>query len=56
MQNEFYVIGADVAEGKIDGKIEESNHIALNMLNEGIDLSIITKCTGLSKKEIEKLK
>ena len=39
------------AEGKVEGKIE----IARKMLEEKIDISIIEKCTGLTKEEIEKL-
>ncbi len=38
-------------QGKEEGKIE----IAKKMLEEKIDISIIEKCTGLTKEEIEKL-
>jgi len=41
-----------IAEGTRQNKIE----IAKNMLNENIDIQIITKVTGLTEKEIETLK
>jgi len=41
-----------IAEGTRQNKIE----IAKNMLNENMDIEIITKVTGLTKKEIETLK
>lgn len=42
-------------EGKIEGKMEKSLEIAKNMLNENINISLISKVTGLSKTQIEKL-
>ena len=39
-------------EGKIEGKLE----IAKNMLMQNLSLTMISECTGLSKKDIEKLK
>jgi len=39
-------------EGKIEGKAED----AKKMLAEGFDISVINRITGLTKKEIEKLK
>lgn len=49
-----------LAEGRIEGKneglIEGTKNIALNMLNEGISLSMISKCTGLTEEELEKIK
>ena len=48
------------AEGKIEGfsqgKIENKKEIAKNMLNEGIDINIIIKCTGLTNEDINALK
>ena len=41
------------AKGKIEGKMEKSLEIAKNMLNENIDISLISKVTGLSKIQIE---
>ncbi|MEK7253927.1 MAG: Rpn family recombination-promoting nuclease/putative transposase [Bacteroidota bacterium] len=42
-------------EGKIEGKIEGKTEIARNMKAEGEPLDKISKYTGLSKDEIEKL-
>jgi len=39
-------------KGKIEGKIE----VAKSLLENGIDIEIIIKSTGLTKKQIEKLK
>ena len=39
-------------EGKREGKKE----IAKNMLNEGRDINIITKCTGLTNEDINALR
>ena len=44
------------SSGVIEGKKEEKIEIAKNMLQEGLDISLISKITNLSKKEIEKLK
>ena len=41
-----------MAEGEAKGKTE----IAKNMLKENIDIELISKVTGLSQEEIEKLK
>ena len=43
-------------EGHAEGWKEESWYIALNMLREGISISMISKCTNLSEEEIEQLK
>ena len=42
-------------EGKIEGKKEEKIEIAKNLLKENVDLNIISKTTGLSLEELEKL-
>lgn len=44
-----------LAEGEAKGKIEEKYSIAKSMLKEKLDMDIISKVTGLSKKEIEKI-
>lgn len=44
------------AEGHAEGRKEESRNIALNMLKEGISVSMILKCTNLSEEELNKLK
>ena len=38
------------------GRQERDKDVVLNMLKEKIDISFISKVTGLSEKEIEKLK
>lgn len=38
------------------GRIEEKKMIARNMLSMGLDISIITKASGLSEAEVESLK
>ena len=38
------------------GKRESKKEIAKNMLNEGIDINIITKCTGLTNEDINALR
>ena len=39
-----------------EGQKERNIEIAKNMLNEGIDIDIISKCTGLTKDEVNALK
>ena len=39
-----------------EGKRESKKEIAKNMLNEGIDINIITKCTGLTNEDINALR
>ena len=41
-----------ISQGISQGKVE----IAKNMLNEGIDINIIIKCTGLTNEDINALK
>jgi predicted transposase/invertase (TIGR01784 family) len=38
-----------------DGKNERSSEIAKQLKNNGVDIEIISKSTGLTKEEIEKL-
>ncbi len=42
-------------EGKVEGKAEASNEIALNMLNSGVSIDLVAKFTGLSLKQVQKL-
>ena len=42
-------------EGKVEGKIERTNELAKIMKGEGIEIVTISKITGLSEEEIEKL-
>ena len=44
------------AEGISEGKNERNIEIAKNMLNEGIDINIITKCTGLTNEDVNALR
>ena len=44
-----------IKEGIKEGKIKERNEIAKKLKEEGIDIKIIIKTTGLSKPEIENL-
>ena len=48
------------SQGKVEGKAEGFSQgkveIAKNMLNEGIDINIIIKCTGLTNEDINALK
>ena len=45
-----------VKRGRQEGKQEGKQEIILNMLKNKIDISVISKMTGLSKDEIDKLK
>ena len=42
-------------EGKIEGKLEGKLEVAKKMKEEGLDIVLIMKITGLLKEEIEKL-
>ena len=42
-------------EGKKEGKKEEKLQIAKNLKKENIDINLISKVTGLSVEEIQKL-
>ena len=42
-------------QGRKEGKAEEKLEIAKKMLAEKVDIDFITKITGLTKEEIEKL-
>ena len=43
-------------KGRQEGRKERNKEIVLNMLTEKADISFISKVTGLSEKEIQKLK
>ena len=43
-------------EGKREGRKERDREIVLNMLQNQVDISFISKVTGLSEREINKLK
>ena len=45
-----------LSQGKTEGKLEEKIAIARNLLAQNIDINIISKVTGLSESDIEKLK
>ena len=45
-----------MAEGEAKGKNERNIEIAQNMLKENVNIELISKVTGLSIDEIEKLK
>ena len=45
-----------IEQGIEQGTINTKKEIVKNMLNQGIDLETISKCTNLSIEEIEKLK
>ena len=43
-------------EGRQEGRQARDKEVVLNMLKEKTDISFISKVTGLSEKEIKKLK
>ena len=43
------------AEGRVEGRVAEKIETAKNMLNEGLDIKMISHITGLNISEIEKL-
>ncbi|MCY4512989.1 MAG: hypothetical protein OXB86_04810 [Bdellovibrionales bacterium] len=43
-------------KGRQEGRQEERQQVVLNMLQEKADIAFIAKVTGLSEKEIQKLK
>ena len=43
-------------QGFTDGLQKRSQEIAKNMLKENLSLDVISKCTGLSHEELEKIK
>ena len=53
-QDEGYRQGEE--NGRAKGRPEEKSKIAQNMLKENVNIELISKVTGLSIDEIEKLK
>ena len=45
-----------IEKGIEKGRQEEKIKIAKNLLNEGVEIALVAKSTGLSKTEVEKLK
>ena len=45
-----------LAEGMEKGKSERSQEIARKMLADGVDINLIMKYSGLTQKQIDKLK
>ena len=43
-------------KGREEGSTTKAMEIAKSMLEENIDIDIISRCTGLSKEKIKKLK
>ena len=43
-------------KGRQEGRQEERQQVVLNLLKEKADIAFIAKVTGLSEKEIKKLK
>ena len=41
--------------GKIEGKIEEKKETAKKLLEQGVDIEIVIKATGLSREEIKEI-
>jgi predicted transposase/invertase (TIGR01784 family) len=60
LMNERYELAAarkkGRKEGRKEGRGEREKEIAASLLNEGIPVEMIAKCTGLSSGEIKKLK
>jgi len=48
--------GKGVQEGHEEGRRQEKEQIALSLLREGVDVSLIARTTGLNPEEIEALK
>jgi len=51
-----YAKETGLVEGRAEGRLERQKEIARKMLEENMDIELIEKITGLSKKEIEELK
>ena len=45
-----------IKKGRQEGRRNRETEVVLNMLKNKIDISVISKVTGLSKEEIEKLR
>ena len=45
-----------IAEGMEKGKAEGKTEVALGMLKEGMSIEVVSRITGLSEEEIERLR
>ncbi len=45
-----------IKKGRQEGRQEERQQVVLNMLKKKLNISVISEVTGLSEKEIKKLK
>ena len=43
------------AKGRAEGKAEGKAETALAMLANGLDIALVSKCTGLSERQIREL-
>jgi len=53
---ELDIIDTAKEEGRIEGRIEEKNEIAKNLLDMGVDISFVVNATGLTEDEIKKIR
>ena len=56
MMNERYELAAAKRKGREEGREEEKKEVAASMLNEGMAVEVIMKCTGLSSGEMDRLR
>ena len=45
-----------IEKGKAEGKVEGKAEVALRMLEQNMDMSLIVRLTGLSMQELQQLK
>lgn len=43
------------AEGKAEGRAEEATKIAKSLLDKGVDIEVISECTGLAPESIHNI-
>lgn len=55
-QGKLIGIEIDLENGKMEGKIEEREDMARNLVSYGFDIPFIMKVTKLSEKDVLKLK
>ena len=48
------ILGGE-AKGRAEGKAEGKAETALAMLANGLDIALVSKCTGLSERQIREL-
>ena len=56
IRDEINIRESGFIDGKTAGEFQKSLEIAQNMLKENMSIEVISKLTGLSQEEIEKLK